>query len=233
MWTTWVSGALNASDASYAVYDGFSRLGAVAENQQLAPIDAQYGGVLWAKLGTFSVSKGRVTVSLIARGANGNVVADAVLVTPAAGPASSGLTPSHPAFVPGSRGTSMNSIVQVSSPPVSSTVLLVNPLSPAHQATSDEAAKTATTSGPKTPVQVIGVITTSPSRVLTTVNYLPDSAVASGFHQSTTGNSIRLSKRTPRRVSRGHEGVHESLVTRIAQERASSKRPGRSHHPGK
>jgi hypothetical protein len=82
LWATWVGLASNATSASYSVYDGFTKLGASEANQQLAPQNGAYGGVLWADLGTFSFAKGRVTIILGANGANGDVVADGVLLVP-------------------------------------------------------------------------------------------------------------------------------------------------------
>ena len=46
------------------------------------PVGGQYGGVEWSMLGTFTVANGRITVSLRANGANGDIVADAVLLVP-------------------------------------------------------------------------------------------------------------------------------------------------------
>ena len=50
-------------------------------NQQLTPADGQYGGVLWAKLGTFTVTNGKITIAMNATGANGDIVADGILLT--------------------------------------------------------------------------------------------------------------------------------------------------------
>jgi uncharacterized protein YjdB len=80
LYATWVSAASNATNAGYSIYDGFTKLGSVSENQQVAPADGSYGGVLWAKLGTFTVTNGRVTVALSASGADGNIIADGVLL---------------------------------------------------------------------------------------------------------------------------------------------------------
>jgi hypothetical protein len=82
IWATWVSAASNATNAGYSIYDGFNKLGTVQENQQVAPGDGQYGGVLWAKLGTFTVTKGQITVAMSASGANGNIVADGIILVP-------------------------------------------------------------------------------------------------------------------------------------------------------
>jgi hypothetical protein len=82
-WATWVNGSSDATNAPYSIYDGFSKLGTAAENQQVAPTGGQYGGVSWTKLGTFVVTNGRITVALTAAAANGDIVADGILIAPA------------------------------------------------------------------------------------------------------------------------------------------------------
>ena len=80
-YATWTSSASNSNTAPFTLIDGFTRLGMVSVNQQLAPADAQYGGILWSKLGTFTVTKGTVMFVLAATN-EGNVVADGVLLAP-------------------------------------------------------------------------------------------------------------------------------------------------------
>ena len=82
LWSTWTGGVSNATNATYSIYDGFTKLGSAEENQQIASSGGQYGGVAWFMLGTFTVTNGRITVSLSATGANGDIVADAVLLVP-------------------------------------------------------------------------------------------------------------------------------------------------------
>ena len=57
-YATWTSSASNSTTAPFTLIDGFTRLGMVSVNQQLAPADAQYGGFLWSKLGTFHGHEG-------------------------------------------------------------------------------------------------------------------------------------------------------------------------------
>ena len=97
VWGTWASGASNATNATYSVYDGFTNLGSAVENQQAAPAGGQYGGVAWAMLGTFTVPKGRITVVLSASGANGNVVADGILLVSSMAMDESAMVASTPA----------------------------------------------------------------------------------------------------------------------------------------
>ena len=97
VWATWTSGASNATNATYSIYDGFTKLGSAVENQQVAPGGGQYGGVAWAMLGTFTVTKGRITVALSASGANGDIVADGVLLVPSMDMAESAMVASIPA----------------------------------------------------------------------------------------------------------------------------------------
>jgi plastocyanin len=94
LYATWVNAADNATNTAYAIYDGFNQLGTVQANQQLAPADGQYGGVDWAKLGTFTVADGRITILLSASGANGNVVADGILVVSSTSPPTIPVPPS-------------------------------------------------------------------------------------------------------------------------------------------
>jgi hypothetical protein len=84
-YVTWTASSSNTTAAPYSVYDNFTRLGAFSVNQQLVPADSQYGGVLWSKIGTFTVTNGRVVFALSAASA-GNVVADGVLLAPRAIP---------------------------------------------------------------------------------------------------------------------------------------------------
>jgi hypothetical protein len=124
LWATWVGVASNASNASYAVYDGFNSLGTAVENQQLDPVDGRYGGVLWAKLGTFTVNKGRITVTLGASGANGDIVADAIAVVPTLSSSSmaAAMTSSAPmGMTPATGGMSAATTVQATPAPMGMT----------------------------------------------------------------------------------------------------------------
>ena len=82
LYATWVTSANNATNAGYTVYDGFTKLGSFQANQQIAPGDGAFGGVLWAKLGAITVTQGKLTIAMSASGANGDIVANAILLTP-------------------------------------------------------------------------------------------------------------------------------------------------------
>jgi hypothetical protein len=84
IWATWVSSNSNATNSTFSIYDGFDKLGSASENEQVAPAEAQYGGVFWAELGSYAFANGRATIALSASGANGNIVADGVLLIPVA-----------------------------------------------------------------------------------------------------------------------------------------------------
>ena len=83
IWATWV-GAFNQC-VERRVYD-LSRIlesGHGQVDQQQAPVEGEYGGVLWSQLGTYTVTKGTITVALSAKGADGDIVADGILLVPA------------------------------------------------------------------------------------------------------------------------------------------------------
>jgi subtilisin family serine protease/protocatechuate 3,4-dioxygenase beta subunit len=83
LFATWVPLASNASNATYFIYDGTSvsgtLLGTVTVNQSVVSNDVLVDGALWKSLGAFSTTTGTFTVALDPAGANGDVVADAVL----------------------------------------------------------------------------------------------------------------------------------------------------------
>ncbi len=94
LWSTWVASASNADNAVYTVYDGSTILGTFSENQKTAPAGGRYLGDTWTNLGTFNVKSGSLTFVLAAKGADGLVEADAVMV------ARSGLDQDAPAPAP-------------------------------------------------------------------------------------------------------------------------------------
>jgi subtilisin-like proprotein convertase family protein len=91
----WTPSPDNATDATYSIYDGSTLLNTVHVDQTVSPSDASYGGVLWKSLGTYSTSSSHLTVVLGSE-ANGNVVADAVMVCAPVSPAKTSLSVSAP-----------------------------------------------------------------------------------------------------------------------------------------
>jgi len=83
VYVTYLARAYRASDAPFEVLDGESSLGTVRVDQLVAPDDAKWGGYGWESLGTYTVGSGTLTVRLT-NDADGNVIADAVRVVPAA-----------------------------------------------------------------------------------------------------------------------------------------------------
>ncbi len=103
-WATWVASSSNATSAQYSITDFRTQVGTAGINQQNAPSQGQYGGVLWDLLGTVVITDGRrITVKLTAN-ASANVVADAILVT-AAGSSNAG---SRAAGLPGAGASASN-----------------------------------------------------------------------------------------------------------------------------
>jgi hypothetical protein len=81
---SWFAYSNRNTNATYAVYDGSVLLGTVQENQQLVPTGgATLGGMPFQSLGIFTIASGSLTVVLSDAG-TGHVVADAMLVVPAA-----------------------------------------------------------------------------------------------------------------------------------------------------
>jgi hypothetical protein len=89
-----------ASNATYTLYDGTSRLGAVAVSQRVAPAGGQSVtapntvSYTFQSLGTFTINSGTLRVVLTAQG-DGGVVADAVLVRPTGSTPRIGTPPSR------------------------------------------------------------------------------------------------------------------------------------------
>jgi RHS repeat-associated protein len=76
---TWVQYANRATNATYDVYDGSTLLGAVVENQQVAPYGGQtVSGVAFQSLGRFTIDSGTLKV-VLSNNANGYVIANAML----------------------------------------------------------------------------------------------------------------------------------------------------------
>jgi hypothetical protein len=208
-YTTWVSASANATNTGYSLYDGFKKLGTVTANQQLAPADGSYGGVAWAKLGTYTVTNGKITVAMSAVGANGDIVADAILLVPAS---TGGAARSSASTVPGSV-------------PAPSAVMLEPILPPASLAPDPGAAAPE----PATPVTAQ---VNAPSQATTTLAMVPVTGIdenvpVTGSETGTLApakaqNQISLvaksGKTKPRR------SIHERLIERLARERISDAR---------
>jgi hypothetical protein len=77
VYTTWVAFGNRATNAPFTIADGSVSQSTVLVNEQLAPTELSYDGVMWNSLATLALTSGRLTVSLNNQ-ANGLVVADAV-----------------------------------------------------------------------------------------------------------------------------------------------------------
>jgi hypothetical protein len=209
LWTTWVGGGSNATNAPYSIYDGFTHLSNVAVNQRVAPIDGQYGGMLWRDLGTFMVTNGRVTVALSASGADGNIVADGVLLVPAVTLNAAIAPPSPPATPSASPSSSPGSVVSSTFVPVMSP-----PTTGPAQAGSSGAVS----------IQISAPPVVSSSTVTLAVNYSTDSSEPShtaGAHRAarkTAASTHRAIKRP-----KSHQVFRESLIARLAREQIASR----------
>jgi hypothetical protein len=209
-YATWVSAGTNATNTGYSIYDGFNKLGTVSENQQLAPGDGQYGGVAWANLGTFTVTNGKITVALSASGANGNIVADGILLVP---------TVQAGASTPGGM------------PPSGSDPM--GPMGPGTTSGPDVGAGATTTTTPGS----AGVSTSdaggSPGSVTPiTVQYVDDSSNGQATSPSTTHPDPSLMDHAIGKVAMEHRpGHHRALSKNLARESASGGRHSMRHHP--
>jgi trimeric autotransporter adhesin len=218
IWASWANATSNATNTTYSIYDGFNILGTAQENQQLAAGDGQYGGVLWAKLGTFTVTNGRITVALSAKAANGNIVADGIILTASSPPAS-------PAILTTSK----------SGDTTSSTTGPMGPI--ALTTTSGQGqvigAALSVTSG-TAPVQVSNpVLTTAPPSPIT-VKYAVDSATGNAGSSADHGKTSRLTDHALRKdKARHHQKAHESLIARLAREQIHHKKQSLTHRKGR
>jgi hypothetical protein len=213
IWATWVNSASDASNATYSIFDGFNKLGAPQVNQQVAPTAGEYGGVLWTDLGTFSISNGRVTVALSDSGANGDVVADGILLVAnplaaamaapeaIASPTPAPLIATLPVGVVSASGPSQGS------PPTNSTV-------PAPAA-----------------VPVSTSIGTTAQAASVTVIDANNSAIPGAAGNPAGGESSSLTDRALRKIAAKHRHkVHEALIERLARERVASAQRSARHH---
>ncbi|HAC92061.1 MAG TPA: hypothetical protein DCF63_15765 [Planctomycetaceae bacterium] len=83
VFVSWVSRPMNATNATYKIYDGATLRGTVVVDQTRSPNDALLYGTTSAKsLGTFTFVTTQVRVELLTLGANGDLVADGVFSRP-------------------------------------------------------------------------------------------------------------------------------------------------------
>ena len=204
IWATWVNSASNASNATYSIFDGFTQLGAPQANQQLVPTDGQYGGVLWAKLVTFTITNGRVTVALSATGANGDVVADGVLMVPSSAPAAAAL----PAFVGAAQVSSI-------------TIAPLGPMAATGQTQVSPAPSPRVASAASVPVSnpVAATVPVS-SLPVNDANNAAMGAVASKAEHARPLIATELATRKAK-AGEQREKAREALIDRLAQERVS------------
>jgi hypothetical protein len=81
----WAPGADRATNATYTVLDGNVTRGVVQYDQQSAPDEGVFAGLHWASLGVydFGVATPTAVISVrLGNSADGNVVADGVIVVP-------------------------------------------------------------------------------------------------------------------------------------------------------
>ncbi len=105
---TWPSLAGLSASAAYVVYDGTTKLGSVAVNQQNAPSGVSYDGVTWQSLGSFTISAAQLTVTLANTAADGQVDADAIRIVPAYQPTPIVASNGYPGFWSNTNWTTQN-----------------------------------------------------------------------------------------------------------------------------
>ncbi len=212
IWATWVSAGTNASNSTYSVFDGFNKLGAPEVNQQLAPGGGQFGGVSWMKLGTFTVTNGRLTVALSASGANGNVVADGILVVPSVAPATAALAAAASAGPMSSVPSGPLGTVSASGP---------SPAGPVANFTAPAAVS----------VPVATSIGTTVPATSAAVNDANVSSTDGSASKSAHGKNLKLAERALRKIqAKQRQQAHEALVERLARERIASAKHSTRHH---
>ena len=207
IWASWVSAASNATNTGYSIYDGFTKLGTVQENQQLAAGDGQFGGVLWAKLGTYTVTNGTVTVALSGSGANGNIVADGIILTASTPVVAAVQSPAVPAVM---GATILGAVV---------------PIMPA--TTSDPAQSSIVA-----PIQTSAVVKTAAPATVTAITVksktrlaLRRAALSANHAKTPASNENALHKVKVRQ----HSKAQELLIAHLAREQVSHKKPSAKH----
>jgi hypothetical protein len=211
-YATWVAGASNATNAAYAVYDGVTKLNSFQANQQQAPGDGQYGGVSWAKLGTITVTNGKLTIAMLASGANGDLVADGILLT------ASGSSAAARAMV-GSTG------VSTSSP----TTIPMGPTATGNSSGTDQSVRG--TSGAPSSMPV--VVTTQGSAAILASPITVSDPDSSASADAGPTPSTTLTDHAIVEIMKGHRRQHhKSILKRLAGGKAPhSYVATRPHHP--
>jgi hypothetical protein len=219
IWATWVAGTSNATNAGYSIYDGFNKLGTVSENQQVAPDAGQYGGVFWTDLGTFSVTNGKVTVSMSASGANGEIVADGIVLTSTAPPATSSSVP--------------EGATNVATAPTGVATLTTSGQDPAETAAPTNVViaaapvSTAAASASSTPTPVAAATSI-------TVNATAISSTGLDTGSKSQPDKGNVTDRALRHVKAKHRPpVHESTLRRLARIHVTAKKHIVNHHEGR
>jgi uncharacterized protein YjdB len=208
-YATWVASASNATNAGYSVYDGFKELGTYQANQQQAPADGQYGGVAWANLGTITVTNGKLTVAMSAAGANGDIVANGILLTPSA--------PS-PAIIAGGSSGAYSS---------SPTAGPMGPLGPALTTGTDQGGGGTNGASNATPV----IVSSPAAAVAPASSNTVNSADASTSGDSGTPPATSLVDHAIDELGKGHGRNHgSSSLDRLARGRAPHSHPSTRHH---
>ncbi|MBI1398269.1 MAG: LEPR-XLL domain-containing protein, partial [Betaproteobacteria bacterium] len=83
---------LPATNATYSIFDGNTKIGTVVRNQRLFPTDDQDGPVAYSTLGDFLIQSGTIRIELDNAGADGNVIAGPVRIVPLVGGATDTVT---------------------------------------------------------------------------------------------------------------------------------------------
>jgi hypothetical protein len=83
--TTWVSGATEAKNALYSLYDGSTLVGSVIVDNTAPPAGQTVNGSIFQALATVQVNSGTLQVSVV-QATSGQVIADAVRVVPVPAP---------------------------------------------------------------------------------------------------------------------------------------------------
>jgi hypothetical protein len=216
IYATWVAAAGNGTNVGYSVYDGFTKLGSYQANQQLTPADGQYGGAPWAKLGTITVTNGKLTVAMSATGANGDIVADGILLTAH----SVGGT----AFAVVGMGAGSDSTPSATP---------MGPLGPSNPPAPDQGGVATGTSSPTTVAASPPGAAGSPAPI--TVMYAADSGTGSnpGTAPSTSPSSSLIDHAIAE-LGKGHPRKHRgAILERLARSRAAHGHPSAGQHHSK
>jgi uncharacterized protein YjdB len=227
-WASWANAASDATNTGYSIYDGFKKLGTVSENQQLAPAAGQYGGVDWANLGTFTVSNGRVTVALSASGANGDIVANGIILT-SPPPAAAAIQTTSDS---GASTTSASGPIETAVPTTTSgqdqvvAALTTAPTTATVQVSSPPVPTAPVNPNPTT------IAISSPTSI--TINYAADSATGQAGRSSAHWKTTKLTDHALRRVKAKHQlQVRESLIKRLARMHVMTAKQSVNHRPGR